>query len=578
MSSVCDLGTIKSIIRGVDEPSFHTLISELIDDAEHSNSTKIFIDINTRDKCVIIGFEKSATEDQLNKMVSWNPTSLIQNSNNISTCGAGLKYYEFRVRGEQIHATVILNDITGKNIYMKSLLNSDVIYNSANSPDISETQFSEILKKKTGYVQVSDEIEISLENIFLNIENKYPFNPKTIIMSKHITNSRLLEWLNEPDNITSLETELINKYYEEIKTKKIQIYIKFPKDYEFKELGNDCSVDVIGTTIKTNIHQTEIYYVLSDFEFNTEEKKTKESNKLKKGTYILRINDKFINIKSSGNSTSRTVIDINSTNIDKLLLVCNYVQYTNSTDEGVLKKHIVGKSLEDSACGIFLKIGNKFIDSRPLPSSIVKRNLPGSKSYRGIIQLMNPEKTKMMLGIHGLKSDFNLGTMKSLEDTIKQCTIIYKNFNKISNGASYLNIDPLTYCEVKTTNQKTKKKSKPGYNYIRHIGEGFYKLGNTYTSNMFKRLFEDHEDIAKLKTDFKDENIFPHEHHYYVYISPVFNKSASTEQHTKEFLLTLQDVTSYDSKTGDDTREYFHCDNPESLQKIIKCMLEGVNK
>ena len=43
MSSVCDLGTIRNIIRGVDQLPFHMLLSEVIDNAEHSLSTKIFI-------------------------------------------------------------------------------------------------------------------------------------------------------------------------------------------------------------------------------------------------------------------------------------------------------------------------------------------------------------------------------------------------------------------------------------------------------------------------------------------------------------------------------------------------------
>ena len=568
MSSVCDLGTIRNIIRGVEAPSPHTLISEMIDDAEHSNSTQIFVDINTHDRYVIFGFDKPATEDQINKMVQVNTVSGIHSSNNISTCGQGLMNYEFRFRGKHFHISNT-KDEYGKNTYMKSSIDSDTIYAHAISPDVSESQFSEILKKKTAYVQTSDEIEPSMERIFSNEDNIYPFTPKTIVMSKTITNVPLLDYLNDDFNIANLEKELINKYYEEIKMNKIQIYIKFPKDNKFKELGIDTNIDVIGSTKMNKNHITHIYYVKNDI----------ESSKLKKGEYIAAINGIFLSIKKQGNSYSRTSMTIPESDMGNILLLSAFTQYTNSENSDDLKKAVTSNSLEDYS-GVYLKIGNKFIDGKPVPSSITRRNLQGHKMYRGIIQLMNPKETKMMLGIHGLKSDFNLSTMKPLEEIIKQCTIIYKNFcKKYENDESfplYSSKNPLEYSEVKTTNQKSQKTSKPGNNYIRLIGKNFYKFGHTLQKNRENRIFGwSQKDIEAAKKDFPEEEIYDYNKCHYVFVSPEFDHSASTEQRTKEFIMNCQDVVRYDHKIGDEIREYFHCDNIDTLESIKQCMIDG---
>jgi hypothetical protein len=196
---------------------------------------------------------------------------------------------------------------------------------------------------------------------------------------------------------------------------------------------------------------------------------------------------------------------------------------------------------------------------------------------------MNPKETKMMLGIHGLKSDFNLCTMRPLEEIIKQCTIIYKNFcvKYIDNYPFplYSDKNPLEYCEVKTTNQKSQKTSKPGNNYIRKIGKNFYKFGHTLQKGREQRIFGwSQKDIEAARKDFPEEEIYDYDKCYYEYLSPEVTNSSSTEQLTKEFLMTLQDVTMYEHKVGDEVREYFHCDNMETLEIIKGFMIEGFMK
>lgn len=578
MSSVCDLGTIRNIIRGVDEAPPHTLIAEMIDDADHSNSKKVFVDINTRDGKVVLGFENAATQDQLNKMVEWNPTSEIHSTSNISTCGQGLKYYEFRFRGEQIHATKTWDDTKQKFMYRKSILNSADIYNSAKSPDVSESAFSEVLKKNTTYAnRTSNEIEASLEAIFENAEAKYPFNPKTIIISKDITNDILLHQLDNEENINMLEKELVNKYYEEINSGSLDIYIKFPTDKEFRILGKDCNIDIIGSTIKQNEHITDLFYIEKDFEL--------DKIKFKKGDYLISVNDKIFRILKMGNSNARTQVMLSSEDKSNLLHQFRFTQYNipvppTKDAEAELKKQIVGTSMEDY-CGVYLKIGDKFIDGHPISCNLTKRNLQGAKLYRGILQLMNPKKTKMMLGIHGLKSEFNLGRMKALEQIIKQCCTIYKNFCGKFKGTipPYSSVDPNNYCVVETSNSKSVKTSKPGNMYLRVVGTNFFKLGITGSSNRANRIFNplDDADYETLKKDFPDEELLPIHKQYYEYLSPEFKRCSSTEQSIKETLMGLQDVITYDNKTGGDIREYFHCDNPEVIKEIKMMMIASLD-
>lgn len=578
MSSVCDLGTVRGIIRGVDHHPIHTLLSEMIDDAEHSESRKVFVDINTHDKRVTFGFENSATDDQINKMARWNPTSSIHNTSNISTCGQGMKHYGHRFRGKQIHATTYFDRKTNKHVYMKSSLETNKIYQAAMSGEISEHKFSEVLAQGTSYCDIDDDnLGEEIKKIFNNDDCAYPFNAKTVIVSKNITNEPLLDELSNDEDIVRIEKELINKYYEEIKTGKVVIYIKFP-GCEFRELGDSCNTDIIGSTNKQDEHITGLYYVETDFD------------KLKKGEYIININGTFFRNSKNGNSRVCTPIIISDDDMAKISLDFDFIQYniktpiTDEEKEGI-KKCIVGTSLEDY-CGVYLKMGDKFIDSKPIACTLTKRNLQGARLYRGILQLKNPEKTKMRLGIHGLKYEFNLSHMPSLEQIIKQCCIIYKKYcaTKVSFGAlqsSQSEINPETYCVVKTSNEKSQRTSKPGHNYLRAVGNNFYKFGFTGVSNRQNRIFDSlsDADYKKLKENFPEEEIFPQGKFYYEYLSSQFNCACSTEQKISEYIMELVefgDVITYDSKVGDGIREYFHCDNIETLNNIKKMMIDSL--
>ena len=509
---------------------------------------------------IIAGFEKAATKEQLNNMQTWNSVSNIHKTSKLSTCGQGYKLYQSYVRGEQTCVSK-----TERGTYITSKSNSDAIYKNAISADTSETQFSEILKTRTQYASDEEsEVVPSIQAIFDNENDEYPFDPKTLIISKKITNQQLIEWLKIPVNIANLEKHLINKYYEEIKSEKLSIYIKFPNTDTFKELGDKCTTDVIGSTQRIREHHSDFYYVRTDLK------------RLKKGSYLICINEKYFQIQTNGNSVTRTHIELSEEERSHIFLQFRYIQYNVNRDlETQLKECIVGISLEDYA-GIYLKIGDKFINSQPVTANLIKRNLQGAKHYRAILILMDPE-SKIMLGLQGLKANFNLSQMQLLENTAKQGAIIYKNFCKHYPDTDYSTVDPVSYCVVKTSNDKNTKQAKPGRNYIRVIGPHFYKLGMTGETNAWNRIFDSNqEEYNKIVQDFPEEEIYPLSRQYAIYISSKILNAASTEQYVKEQIAELDDVITYNNKIGSGLREYFHCEDMETVNDIIQMMVDRI--
>jgi hypothetical protein len=236
---------------------------------------------------------------------------------------------------------------------------------------------------------------------------------------------------------------------------------------------------------------------------------------------------------------------------------------------------MVGTSLEDYA-GIYLKIGDKFINSQPVTANLTKRNLEGARFYRAILEMMDPE-LKMKLGLQGLKANFNLSQMQTLENIVKQCAIIYKKYCKHHADVIFSTVDPVSYSIVKTSNEKNTKQTKPGRNYIRVIGKDFYKLGMAGEVNAWSRICDSHqEEYDKIIQDFPEEEIYPLEKQYVVYISPKILNAASTEQYVKEQIAELDDVITYNNKIGSGLREYFHCEDMETVNDIIQMMVDRI--
>jgi hypothetical protein len=551
MSSVVDQGAIRNVVRGIDETPFCETLFEIIDDRQHSASKKVFIDLNTREKKFIIGFENHATKDQINNMVKWHATQGIHNDSGLATAGLGLKYYEYLVRAEHTHATYNIVD-EPKKPYITSKSNSTEIFNAARDTSLTELEFSQKNSENTKYADCSDEIIYSLSTIFKNEDNVFPFTPATVICSKDISNETLLNVINNSDEQEILRRELNNKYFHEIKSGDLQLFIKFPSSTKFYFFDITRNVDTIGSTIGENKFPTQLYEVKDT------------------GEIIVKINDAFYSIKKNGSSAIRQRI-IPNPSLETIIHLFTFDQYTipKSFEEIITNHGIIGKSMETYS-GIYLRIGNHFINSHPMPSTLIARNLYGSKLYRGILSIApdNAENVKKKMRLNGLKSSCNLSDMKELEFIIKQVALLFK---KYVNATEEEKSNPDSYVCVNSTNVKSKTKEKLGVIYILKVGPQLYKLGIAGKTNKSKRIFNyfSEAEYEKVKEDFKDATVYEKNKVFFVYLSSCeIKNSCSLEQQTKEYFNELENVIAYNTKKGDDIREYFTCDSLESIEEI----------
>jgi hypothetical protein len=571
MVSVVEQGAIRNVVRGIDDVPFHTVLFEPIDDREHSKSRKVFVDMNIRNRTFLIGFENEATEDQITNMVKWHATQGIHGGDNMATAGSGLKYWEYQVRGEHTHSSYdSIED--GSYEYLQSSANTHAIYDAARDTTISEMKFSEINKKNTFYTSKSDEVVPSLAAIFNNTDNAYPFAPKTVFQAKKISNTILLESLNDDMYIETLRRELRNKYFHEVAAGDLELYVKYPKSSTFETIDTSNGADTIGMTIGDRHYVTRIHEVVEGF------------GDLKKDEYVLEIAGKWFVARPNGSSSIRTQVSVSEENKSKLRY-CYLLDQYNIPDAFVKSIEEFGlantKSMEQYS-GIYLNIGGKFNNSRPMQSTLVLRNLQGSKLFRGVLYIApeNARYTKSKLRLNGLKADFNLSTMSNLEYCIKECTKCYKKY------CASEDLDkeemPEKYVCVKSSNEKAKTKEKSGILYILRLGKSFYKLGISDSKSKGKRVFNYYktdEEYEKIKESFPEETLYPKHQVYFVYLpSYEIKNNNSLEQLLKEQLHELDDVVVYNNKKGEGIREYFHCDSMETLNAIIQFVQGNLNR
>lgn len=579
MSIVDEKGAIRNAIRGIENEEYHKCLFEPIDDRQHSLSKNVFIDFNIHEKSILIGFENCATESQINNMTRWYTCQDIHNENGMATASVGLKYWEYLAYGKQYHGSCFIDE-EGNKTYYESSAETDVIFEAARNPNKSETEFTQTLLSKTKSVQTKSKEEVgnAYIDIFENKDNKYPFSPKTIILSRKIANEKLLFDLQQDSIIRALRRELMTKYFEEIFEGKLKLWVKFHKDSEFKLLEASNKADPVGLTIGENKYDMNIWELQEDF--NPKEKVPNRSKKSKtkqnkltlfKGTFIYEISNKFFFVKPNGNSSERFLIpseEIAQMNLRKLFL---FHQFTIPEElvENV-EENMITKAMEHY-CGIYLKIGDSIINSKPLPTQNLRTKGYKARLYRGVLEVY-PEsvqyiKNKLML--NGLKAKFNLSDMRELNEIIIQAVMLHKKWAWCTDTDKDKN--PEKYVCGKLHNEKTIQedtKSKCQHIYIICVGKNFYKVGKHGLSNE-ERLTDYLQKNEKIKTkqDFANEEI--HEHPYLVFktIKPIKN-AASLEQSIKEKLVDLIDVDTYDNKQGGEIREYFHCENPQTLEEI----------
>ena len=563
-STVVEQGAIRNTIRGIDNIPLEASLFEPIDNAEHTRSRKVFIDINPHNKSVLIGYENAASEDQLNNMVRWCSVQKEHSGNGIATAGTGHVYYEYLFRGTHCHHTIVQND-DGSVTYMESRADTASIYDAARDPAISEIEFMQINGGSTSFVQKNDEVVETVGKMYANAEGKYPFAPKTVFWAKNIKNKELLAALLDKTIIEKLRRELTNKYYHEVTHGLMELYIKFPYASEFTTICVTDHADTIGQTICENVLITDIYEVMT------------ECDGLAKGSYVTKVFDTFFIHKKNGNSALCTVIAMDPSNLQHLLHSYQFKQYTIPDEHiDIIKKtNMVGASME-AYSGIYLMIGSKLINSKPMESTLVTRNLYKSKQYRGVLHMNEENSTylKHKTKLNSLKVDCNLSYMGELDTIIKQNTAMHKKYctTEIVNK----DVSPERYLCIKSTNDKTKEKDKKGRLYLIQLGPAFYKVGITSARNQADYLFAY---TVKCMDDFPEEEKWPVEKwNYYFLTSYEISNANSLEQQVKEYMASDQMIVTYDAKKGNTIREYFHCENDASLLNIRQFILGNIAK
>lgn len=547
MSIVVEKGAIRSQIRGIETLPIIYSIYELIDDRKHSNSNKVFIDIDLHNHVCMIGYSEEATKDNIDNMVKWFNTNKEQtNINNIASKGVGLKFFEFRALGTWKHITKCFNE----QLYYTSEINTFDIWNAEINDKISSINFSEILHRGTSFVKEEDELSLSVENIFKNIDSKYPFQPKTIFRCNNLKNLNLLdEYKDEEENFKfdDIIKRLKIKYYNEI-SQGFELYIKLPGFTEFKIIENN-NIDVIGFSSNKNNELKIDIFINPHVHYG----------------YLFKIGENTYEFRKNGNSIIRQKFNnIISTTPDFTLFQYNI----NNMIKEDKNNSIVGKS-EETYAGLFIEIGGTFISDQPVEWQIIKRNLSGSKNFRAVLQCLSSE-SKYHLKLSAVKALFNLATMINFHICIKCLTDVYKQYNKkkleINSDHDVLSSDD--YVLVKTTASKScTDKQIEGYFYIVELGKNFFKLGfSTNQQRIFDYITDDYTKNNRL--EFPDIDFHTSPYCRYLSIRKIKNITLFEEK-IKSLLIESTICQTYDCLNGTDIREYFYCESFNDLFRLI---------
>ena len=540
MSIVIEKGAIRSQIRGIESLPIIIALYEVIDDRKHSNSNKVFIDIDLHNNNCMVGYSEEATKDNIDNMVKWFNTNKEQtNINNIASKGIGLKFFEFRALGIWKHITKCFNE----KMYYTSEINTYDIWNAEIDDKISSIHFSEILHRGTTFVKEEDELSLSIENIFNNIDNKYPFQPKTIFRCNNLKNIKLLDEYKDAEtgnfNFDDIIKRIKIKYYNEI-SQGFELYIKLPGYTEFKIIENN-NIDVIGFT-NNRINDLKIDIFIDQ--------------NLYYG-YFFKIGENAYEFRKNGNSVIRQPIITTSNSSPDFSLFQYNINNMSKQDKN---NSVFGKS-EEACAGLFIQIGETFISDQPVEWNIVKRNLAGSKNYRAVLQCLSSE-SKHHLKLSGLKAQFNLATMSNLHNCIKGLTDVYKAYTK------NISINSEDYVIIKTTASKSViDKQIEGYFYIVELGKNFFKFG--FSSNQ-QRIFDYITEAytRKHKSEFPDINFFTSPHCRYLSIRKIKNITFFEEK-MKSLINESTICQTYDCLQGVDIREYFYCNSFDDLFPLI---------
>ena len=459
MNPICSKGAVRSQLHGMESIPFHLSLFEIIDDRKHSNSNKVYIDIDIHNGQCVVGYSNRATEENIDNTVKWFGNDSSQNtSKNIASKGIGLKFYEFKVLGKWQHHSI---DKDNK-MYFYTEINTTEINKARLDVKISDDIFAKILKRQTRWISQIEVHDIfpSVGNIFKNDDSKYPFKAKTVFICKNMDIINSLDEYKDDGgyNFEDIIKRFRIKYYSEI-DKGFELFIKLPGYTEFTQIKNGASKDIIGTTIKSDELNIDLF-IDDDYYLH----------------YTFRLNENSYKFAKNGNSTRREKIENITKQADfKLILFKNEIKSW--------KDYIIGKSIEKLYTGAYVNIGDTFISDVACPWSIDKRNLEGHSKFRLVLKCIS-EKAKMCIRTSGLKSQFDLTTMSKLHEVCKQFTNIYKTYIKYNKPD---NSDDYALVTSTSNKQSVGNKNMQGYLYLNNVGEYFYKFGYDTTQ---KRIWE----------------------------------------------------------------------------------------
>lgn len=570
-SAVVSLGTVRSILRGLHDTRFSSIIYEPIDDREHSKpvaSNNVFIDFRPESRCITVGFSNYASKDDVDRMVKWNPTNDKHITNSIATAGQGLRFFECILKAKHKHVSI---DIENPNKFYESEISTKAVIAASNDKKVSETDFQQILDRETVLARerTLDELMPIMKTVFENASEEYPFAAKTVIHTYDITEDLVIADLDKPDFVSELKKRLLTKYYDELMNTEFQLFIRFPKAKTFVNLKTllktEKPADVIGSTTK---HKELVITIMSaskalKVKLAPNSKKV-EHTTLDAGDFVFKVNDSYWCLYSNGASSIRVQFYLlKDEDVKSLRELYKFTQYVipDTVTDAQLKSSMV-KTSGEAYAGIYVRFGNTFINDEPAEGGGIRRNLPGASRYRAIFELANSD-AKSTLKINGLKSLFSFSDMPELNSAIEQCQTIYKHyFNECVVTATP---SPESYIPSrKVSNEVTKKVNDSGFVYIVKIGDNFYKRGKS--GNDKKKMsrissYFTEDDTAKLKTNFPNESIYNLNDRAFVFLRQSDHISSYESWLGDRLLGSKEKFTTYSSNGGGGTREYFHMED-----------------
>ena len=489
-------GTLYNVLRAIDQTEPKLSLCEIIDDVEHSKSSKFFIDFNLHENKIVVGFEKGASIDDMKLMLTWHNLKDREDVT-MSTCGVGIKYFMYYFRGE-MH---IISKTNSDDTYLEAFINTQKIYDALqkSNNEVSDNVFLEVLANSTSYPKEIDSSDIRPKQKkyfdYSNTELDIPFKPELLFFIDKIYKNKFIENIignTKDEEIISIKKSLNSKYYLNIVHENLKIYLKFPNNKGWDLLkGYD--------TIGHDHRKFPLSFTIC-------------GKKDEKNMDIFKYNNNYYQIKKNGGSSLRELYKGNPDIIEELF---EFNQYNIDIISDELKKNINGTSCEEYA-GIYLKLGSYVINDLPIKSALVKRNFGGAKNYRALLTPKN-ERAKSLLNIKGLKGLFDLTNMVELNKTIHiLASSIYKKYFDALQEDHEITPDIHDIIVVKNSNKNKRPSSEikdtSGHCYIIRLGDTFWKHGITTggKNKGFDRVkdYVDKKTYDKIKSDYPNENIY----------------------------------------------------------------------